>query len=411
MRRAAGAALACALALLVLPAAPAVAQPAPELCTYDALRGEVPADFALDACVDGSSVTVRNQHDFPVVAEVRGAEAPTWLREAAGPRAAVVRLVIGAEVVLMPGDVVRWPLGAGPAEVSVATAEPGSVPAMVASLARFLPRQGDPADRSYALAAVAELVRDLVPVLDERTSCTVDRNLLQRAACDVATAAAITGSVTARVGPTQLDDVLSVALDPKLWSRWAESRSPSLAATPRSRTVLVQAALSGTPGELLPEATALAAGGKAAGGRVAGAEAARARAAGGLLSGKQPVAGRCPTSWSLAAWSPATVIGPAAPPPPPAPAPLPPAPAPPPPAPAPPPPVVEPPAPPPSGASSQASSPGRSGGGHQVGAGGPGRGAAAEPKPAKPEKPAKPGKPNNGEGQGPGAGPGKSGKK
>ncbi|MBJ7454310.1 MAG: hypothetical protein JHC71_19805, partial [Blastococcus sp.] len=55
-----------AVPLLSAPAVSAAPASAPELCAPDVGRGAVPAAFPLEACVDGSGITMRNDRDRPV---------------------------------------------------------------------------------------------------------------------------------------------------------------------------------------------------------------------------------------------------------------------------------------------------------------------------------------------------------
>ncbi|MCW2580576.1 MAG: hypothetical protein JWR82_2177 [Blastococcus sp.] len=237
--------------------APASAGPAPELCTYDAARGPVPADFAVEACVDGTSVVLRNDLDFPLVVEAAGTGAPVDVRRADGPAPTLVRLVVDADVILLPGDVVRWPLTDGPARLVLSTAEPRVASAMAESLRPVLPDTSSGAAGAQVYHAAASLVQELAPTVEQRSDCVEAKNWLQVAACDVSTASTVSGAVTEQLEQAEANAVLPVALDRELWSRWAESRAPDLGdAAGGLSVVLTQQARPGWVGDLPPWADA-----------------------------------------------------------------------------------------------------------------------------------------------------------
>ena len=100
---------------------PPTVPPPPELCAADATRGAVPAAFPLEACVDGSGMTLRNDRDRPAVVSVRGDFGPrVMLRSQNDAPSDVVRRTSPSALVLLPGEVARRPFGAGTAVLTVA---------------------------------------------------------------------------------------------------------------------------------------------------------------------------------------------------------------------------------------------------------------------------------------------------
>jgi hypothetical protein len=104
--------------------------------------------------------------------------------------------------------------------------------------------------------AVATLVRELAPTVDERAACVEDGNWLQAAACDVTTAWTVSGTVTEELEQAEANVVLPVALDRRLWGRWAASRAPDLGDAGGRSVVLTQQARPGWVGDLAPWAGA-----------------------------------------------------------------------------------------------------------------------------------------------------------
>jgi hypothetical protein len=256
MRRIAAVLLAGAVIVAGTSTAPASAAPAAELCSYDAARGPVPSDFAVEACVDGTSMVLRNDLDFPLVAQAGGTGARVDVRRAGGPSSTLVRLVVDADVTLLPGDVVRWPLTDGPAQVVLSTAEPRIASAMAESFRPVLPDTSSGAMGAQVYHAAASLVQELAPMVEARAGCVEAKNWLQVAACDVTTASTVSGAVTEQLEQAEVEAVLPLALDRELWSRWAEDRAPDLGDAGGRSAVLTQQARTGWVGDLPPWADA-----------------------------------------------------------------------------------------------------------------------------------------------------------
>jgi hypothetical protein len=243
------------MALVLVPAAPAASAPAPQLCVGDDRRGAVPPDFVLGACVDGASVTMRNDLDVPVVVRASGDVAAPFRIDLRGRLTeSIVRSTSVTEDVLMPGDITRWPLGAGPAELTVTAFEPAAVPAIAETLARALPRQvgGEPFEDARALAL---LVGEVDEAVSTRADCIEEGNFLEDAACDVRAAAQISRSATRHLPRDAARSAVPALLDPERWEEWAQLDAPDLATTTDGSVRLAQAAdpaVAPSPGEVTP---------------------------------------------------------------------------------------------------------------------------------------------------------------
>src|SRR3954466_1940995 len=233
-----------------------VASAAPEakLCTSDASRGAVPATFVLDAWVDGSNVVLHNRRDVPVTVAVTGdAKAPAGAHPYDSPSTAVLRVATAPDTVLLPGDVVRWPLGAGGSELTVAAPGPAATPAIAETLGDMLSRQTN-ADPQQAYVAMGALIRETATALETRGSCGSGKNFLRTAGCDVSAAAAI-GHAAAGTLPRPIDsDVLARVLDPDQWAHWSKAGAAGAAAVSGHELRLVQTsvAFAAVPPALLP---------------------------------------------------------------------------------------------------------------------------------------------------------------
>lgn len=240
--------VAVAALALFLPPVPASAEPAPKAC---AGPPPVATNFLLDACVGVDGVSVRNTLDVAVRVSAPGAPGgpvPVGIEE--GPAATVTRLALDGDGILLPGDVVGWPLG--PEQVELTAVDVAPAPAAIAAtLETVLPDRAEPeALRPYAL-----LIGDLLPEIRQRRDCLPGENFLGRAACDVGAASAIGRGVSERLAGEAAVDVGRLVLDPARWSRWSGLRTPKFrgtllipAAVPPPAAVLPgDAAAGGTP--------------------------------------------------------------------------------------------------------------------------------------------------------------------
>ena len=214
-------------AVLVLTAAPATAQaaPAPDLCTQDTTRGGVPADFVMDACVDATSITLRNDLGHPVIVHRTGdVGAPGRVHERGSADASVLRLLSGVDELLMPGDVTRWPLGATDAAVTVVDVDPVTL-SLVDTLAARLPEL-DTGDETDA-GAVATVVRAVIAALHERTACASGKNFLRTTSCNVDAAARISRALSGQFSRSTAAGLLPLALDQARWTAWSAPATPA----------------------------------------------------------------------------------------------------------------------------------------------------------------------------------------
>jgi hypothetical protein len=236
--------LAATLALAVLHPVPATAAPAPELCAPDDARGGVPSRFLLDACADATAMTLRNNLAVPVLVTGSGdVDAPARVHERGSAAATVLRLTAGNGDVLMPGDVVRWPIGPGAAALTVSGLESAAAPAIVEVLTRYLPRLGADSTEASDFESFAVVVREVAAAVDARAACVEDTNFLQLAACDVTASSTVARVVTAQLPRRTAVDLLPIVLDTAHWDDWHPARGTDARALAGGELRLVQAAV------------------------------------------------------------------------------------------------------------------------------------------------------------------------
>jgi hypothetical protein len=218
-----------ALLLLAAPH-PAAAGPARDLCRYDDARGGVPAGFVLEACVENAAVTLRNNLDVAVLVQTDGNVGNARRRTISeGAVGAIVRAAADeGGVVLMPGDVARWPIAGAPGDWTVRALRSPLIPAIAETLVIYLPVGPDGRPGGADREAFTDLAGAVSAAVTARRDCVRGTNFLVAAACDVDASAAIALAVADHVPPVVAETVTPAVLDPGTWADWS-----SAAAGPR----------------------------------------------------------------------------------------------------------------------------------------------------------------------------------
>jgi hypothetical protein len=205
--------------------APVSAAPAPGLCPMNAVRGTVPADFALDACVDGTGIWVRNQLQVPVHLKPSGdTGSPVSIRTDAGIAAALTRLRYPDLLVLLPGDVVRVPIGAGAATLTVSDTDAGGFYALAVTLATFIPL-GKAKD---VYEAIAGWIKDVATDFGTYADCLATNNWIGQLGCFTSFGAALGFDTVKAVALGIAGPLLSVLLDAGTWVAFIGAQVPAI---------------------------------------------------------------------------------------------------------------------------------------------------------------------------------------
>jgi hypothetical protein len=219
---------AVAAVLLLVDPAVAAAGPATDLCVPDDTRGGVPAWFVLDGCAEAGSLTVRNQLGVPVLVRRTGdLGEPTRHHRRENAMSTVLYYAAGPGDLLFPGDVVRWPLGAGAAELQVGELTPHGIVGVVDTLGKFLPNLDDDDLDQSDYVTFATTVRVIASAVTTRAACVAEKNFLQVAACDATASSAISRAAIDHLPRRTARQVLEVALDPVRWADWAALDAPA----------------------------------------------------------------------------------------------------------------------------------------------------------------------------------------
>ena len=153
------------------------AGPASGLCSMNTQRGAVPASFALEACVDRSAIVLRNQLSVPVRISATGSSARiVAISSDMSIASRLTRIAHPGPEVMMPGDVIRVPIGSGEAAVSIVDTDAGGFHALATTLAAFIPAGA--AVQVYE--AVAQGITEMVDANLRYQNCLAHANWLQQ---------------------------------------------------------------------------------------------------------------------------------------------------------------------------------------------------------------------------------------
>lgn len=202
--------------------------------------GAVPSTFGLEACVDSKSIWLRNQLSVPVRIKVTGASGRVAAISSDGSIAALVtRSRYPDPAVMLPGDLVRGPLGSGAASVYLADTDAGGYYAEALTLSAFLPL-GAPASVYDTIAdGIADLVNDNV----NYKNCLVGANSVQQMACDLVRQSAVTHRVGKMIVLGLAKCAVKIVLDFANWADKISQQVRSVSTIVHSERTLNQAAV------------------------------------------------------------------------------------------------------------------------------------------------------------------------
>jgi hypothetical protein len=203
----------------------AVAAPAPGLCPTDTSRGLVPSSFAIDACLDASSVWLHNTLKVPItIKETGDTGTPVTVSPDQTVASVATRAHYNNPNLLLPGDLIRVPLGPGEAAVELASTDAGGFYILAFTLGSFLPG-GKP---KAVYDAFTGMVADMSEAILARNNCRARKSWIEQSACDVTlvgwlTKALAVGSITGlATGAT------AVIFSVKLWADVVAAQVPDV---------------------------------------------------------------------------------------------------------------------------------------------------------------------------------------
>jgi hypothetical protein len=164
------------------------------MCVMNQSRGSIPTRFALDSCVDGETIWLRDQLKAPVRFTVSGdVRTPVRVNVDHGFAALATRAAYPDRQLLLPSDKVRLPIGASAASVTLGSAsDVGGFYVLAVTLVTFLP--GPPAKDIYE--AYNDLAKRTFDAYGRYRDCLVGKNYVGQIGCKNKLTFAITVAVT-----------------------------------------------------------------------------------------------------------------------------------------------------------------------------------------------------------------------
>ena len=157
--------------------------PSLALCNMDEVRGNVPDGFPIAACVDGNSIWLRNNLEIPIQFKVTGdTSAAVRTPVDFGLATMSTRLNHPDPLLMMPGDVLKIPLGGGAASATtVDTTAGGDYLLATTFLSFFPPIPGSPTVGLYE--ALAEVIKAIAQAEFDYKDCLVGKTFLSQIGC------------------------------------------------------------------------------------------------------------------------------------------------------------------------------------------------------------------------------------
>ncbi len=234
--------------LVTVQAAPADAGPSAGLCQMDTSRGVVPDTFTVDACVDGRNIVLSNDLDIPLEMTITGASgAPVRpLIQAENDLAAImVRQADPDPMLLLPGDLVRIPIGSAAASVELTESdEDGSF-----AVAKSLAAAASVKDIKVSLYEdLADFYKDVSEAYIAYSGCLQGKAWYEQLGCreqldEQIAIAKVTNAAKALFAVLPETDVISKLLDTATYDQYLADRSESQATLAQTQHTLTQTAV------------------------------------------------------------------------------------------------------------------------------------------------------------------------
>lgn len=215
----------------------------PSLCSPNTSRGAVPADFPLEACVDGNAIWLRNNLGFPIDLDTHGAVGKhSIISTDVTLEGQLTRHHFPKALMVLPGDVIRFQIGASFASVTASGASHAGYWALAKTVSDFLP-----AGASYdAYKALARAIGEFNDDFHQYAQCLGEHpSLLTQAKCKALLARNVAFAIARAAVTAGIRGLKGLILKPITFAHWvnAQVNDVKKLALSKHRTVS-QAALS-----------------------------------------------------------------------------------------------------------------------------------------------------------------------
>jgi len=225
---------------MFFPAIPVEAAPAPGLCAMNTARGAIPADFPIDACINNSAIVLRDTLPVPVNLSLTGSVGkPIRITTDYSTAADLTRLKYPDPLFMLPGDIIRIPVGTGAASVSIAGTQAGGFYALATALNNFLPGGAVKSVWDSATAMITEMSDDI----GQYENCISGKNWIGQLGCQAVLVRNLTFAIARGVITGTAHAVLAVLVNSATFLKWANAQPGAIAKIlGHSRVITVAAA-------------------------------------------------------------------------------------------------------------------------------------------------------------------------
>jgi hypothetical protein len=197
----------------------ALASVNPGLCHSTSARANIPSNFAVDACFDGSSLTLRNSSELVLdVSKTGSVGNPSRTESDYGLAADALRLKSNDPNIFLPGDQLKFPVGAGSGSVSIRGSSENGFYAIATTVADFFP--GKPA---AVVGAFTGLVSELDDDFSQYQTCMVGKDWLGQLGCKALRDRNVAFAVGRALVNGGASAIVGAVLAPAEWTKWVNS--------------------------------------------------------------------------------------------------------------------------------------------------------------------------------------------
>jgi hypothetical protein len=239
LARTAAAVVALALALSVTARAGGLD---PGLCHSVSARADIPSNFGVDACFDGSKLTLRNSITLVLNASKTGDVGnPTRRESDYGLAADAERLKSSDPDVFLPGDELIYPVGAAAGTVGIRSSTDNGFYAIATTIADFFP--GKP---NAIVGAFTAFVSEIDDDFTQYQTCLVGKNWFAQLGCRALLIRNVTFAAGRGVLSGGAKAALAAILSAGTWSKWVSADTSDVAAS-LHESGLIRIAAAATP--------------------------------------------------------------------------------------------------------------------------------------------------------------------
>jgi len=188
-------------------------------------RGSIPASFAVEACFDGSKLTLRNNISLALTVLTKGdVGKPSRTESDYGLAALATRAQSHDPNLFLPGDQLRFPIGSRAASARLAGSS-GGFYALATTVADFIP--GKP---SAVIGAFTGLIDELSTDMTQYKGCLVGKNWLGQLGCRTLLARNVSFAVGRAGLNIGASAIVGTILSAATFTAWADTQPSQIKA-------------------------------------------------------------------------------------------------------------------------------------------------------------------------------------